>query len=88
MKEEIMGTHEILLILESYIVRATIDNIEEIMEDVDNILNSLQEEEYFSIKDEIKKYLDILNPIFIEKMKIEGKVKSFFVEDIFDISSN
>ena len=83
-----MGTHEILLILESYIVRATIDNIEEIMEDVDNILNSLQEEEYFSIKDEIKKYLDILNPIFIEKMKIEGKVKSFFVEDIFDISSN
>jgi hypothetical protein len=68
--------------------KANLSNIEEVMFEVDRFLNSLPERLYFQIEPELNEYLDILNPIYIEKMKVEGKVTPFYLDDILGPSMN
>jgi len=83
-----MNINHVITELDRYSRIAHLDNIEEIMKNVDALITSIPEGDYYPVADTVKNYLSILNPIYIEKMKLEGKVVPFSLESLLNHSMN
>ena len=83
-----MDRQTILNFMKESCEKASLSNIEQVMFEVDKFLNTIPERLYFQIEPELNQYLDLLNPIYIEKMKTAGKVMPFYIDDILGPSMN
>lgn len=82
-----MKKDEVIKRLSKYCDIVSLENVEEIMKNVDRLLTSLSEKFYYSISEDIDKYVKMLNRIYLEKMVSLGKIKTLFLED-FGSSAN
>ena len=83
-----MDIDNILDELESCANIANIENIEEIMRQVDALVTSIPEEIFYSASEKINQIMKLLNPIYIEKMKLIGKLVPFSLENLLSYSLN
>lgn len=83
-----MEYEKLFFLLAEYCQKATLENIEEIMKTVDEILTQIEENIYFSLADKIKYYMNILNSIYLEKMKQKGKLIPIVIDNFLYPSIN
>lgn len=83
-----MEQSEILKILSDYCEKANSENIETIMQDVDKMLVSMPEKQYYESQNEIDDYVNMLNKIYLERMKETGRVKTIYLADLLGPSAN
>ena len=86
--DSVMDIDNILGELESFSRIANIENIEEIMRKVDALVTSIPEEIFYSASEKINLIMKLLNPIYIEKMKLNGKLVPFSLESLLSYSLN
>lgn len=83
-----MDIYEILDKIKEYCNTATLETIETIMKNIDSMLNSIPENSYIKIADKVKEYMKILNELYIERMREQGKIYPIYIENFINPSNN
>ena len=83
-----MDINQVINQIKEYCNIATVETIELIMKNIDNLLNSIPENIYNEVAEKIEKYMKTLNQLYIKRMMDTGKVFPLYIENFINPSSN